>query len=92
MGVELLSYWSFQLSSAFWILLDLKYLFFPPFFLSSLLTLWDALFRLIMKNGWVWHIEGVIPSGILSVGAFCKVAAFLIVLACRAYRCLHCLG
>lgn len=55
MGVELLSCWSFELSSTFWILLDLKYLSFPPFFLSSLLTLWDALFSLIMKNGRVWH-------------------------------------
>lgn len=55
MGVELLSCWSFQLSATFWILLDLKYLFFPPFFLSRLLTLWDALFSLIMKNRRIWH-------------------------------------
>lgn len=55
MGVELLSCRSFQLSLTFWILLDLKYLFFPPVFLSSLLSPWDALFSLITKTGRVWH-------------------------------------
>lgn len=49
------SCWSFRLSLTFWILLDLKYLSFPPFFLSSLLTLWAVLFSLICKKGNTWH-------------------------------------
>lgn len=44
------SCWSFRLSLTFWILPDLKYVSFPPFFLSSLLALWAALFSLIWKK------------------------------------------
>lgn len=64
------------------------FIFFP--------ALWAALFSLIWKKKKKKEILGivdwVIPYGILTVGAFCKVAAFLIVLVCCAYRHVQYLG
>lgn len=87
-GVESCSCWSFQLSLTFWKLLDLKYLSFPLVFLSSLLTLWAALFCLVWKKI-LGIVEWVIPYRILTVSAFCKVVVFLIVLKCCAYSCVQ---